>query len=330
MNEMPLVSVIVPVYNGEKYLLEAINSVLSQTYSDFEIIVINDGSTDSSMDIVAAINSDKIRVVTNEQNIGLAATRNRGLKVAKGKYIALMDGDDISFPHRFEKQVEFLEQNPDIGLVSSNFITFEEDIESGKRSEKVLPTDSDFISTIIPFQNVICCPVAMFRSELVTEKGLFFNESLRTCEDWDMWYRISKLSGIANIDDYLIYYRKHGSNLSKKRALMHQNKMKIIQNSFSDCGIDVSDCFNEDGRIKGLEQYQNFVSLVEQFYSENKLSFAEEHLRKSCAYITYEIYKTNSSVLGGDGWKLLKKSMFYPDMDIGFKYRVKNTLKSIF
>ena len=107
----PLVSVLMAVYNGEKYLLEAIESILNQTYTNFEFLIINDGSTDSTEEIILSYSDQRIRYIKNEQNLKLIASLNKGLDLAKGKYIARMDADDISLPDRLEKQVNFLERN---------------------------------------------------------------------------------------------------------------------------------------------------------------------------------------------------------------------------
>ena len=112
----PKVTVLMPVYNCEKYLRESIESILNQTFKDFEFLIINDGSSDKSAEIVESYNDNRINFVQNEKNIGLAASLNRGLDIAKGEYIARMDADDISLPERLEKQVRFMETNPQIGI----------------------------------------------------------------------------------------------------------------------------------------------------------------------------------------------------------------------
>ncbi|NHJ46179.1 MAG: glycosyltransferase family 2 protein, partial [Asgard group archaeon] len=113
------VTVLMSVFNGEKYLREAIDSVLHQTFTDFEFLIINDGSTDNSVEIINSYDDERIHLVHNEQNIGLAASLNKGINLARGEYIARMDCDDINHQTRLEKQVKFMDKNPDIGLLSS-------------------------------------------------------------------------------------------------------------------------------------------------------------------------------------------------------------------
>ena len=118
----PLISVILPAYNAERFLEEAIDSILAQTYKNFELIVLNDGSTDRTEEIILSYNDPRIRYIKNESNLKLIKTLNKGIALARGKYIARMDADDISLPTRFEKEIEFMEIHPDIGVCSSKVI----------------------------------------------------------------------------------------------------------------------------------------------------------------------------------------------------------------
>ena len=117
----PLVSVVMPLYNAEKYVGEAVESVLSQSYTNFELIIVNDASTDKSVAQVKRIVDRRIVIIENEKNLGIVASRNRGLALAKGKYIAVLDSDDIALPNRLEKQEAFLEANPEYGICGSYY-----------------------------------------------------------------------------------------------------------------------------------------------------------------------------------------------------------------
>lgn len=123
----PMISVILPVYNSEKYIEKTIRSVLNQTYEDFELLIIDDIPTDNTMSIVDSIHDDRIRIICNGENKGIAYSRNRGIECCKGKYIALMDYDDIALENRFEKQVAFLEDNPDVDVVGGRIRQIDED-----------------------------------------------------------------------------------------------------------------------------------------------------------------------------------------------------------
>ncbi|RTE67155.1 glycosyltransferase [Amphritea opalescens] len=326
MVSYPLVSVIIPVYNGATYIAEAVESILNQTYDNFEIIIVDDASSDNSLRIVNNYESNKIKIITNDYNVGVAASRNRGIKAAKGKYVAFMDSDDVSAINRLLIQVCFLESHPEFGLVSSHFVTFEDELETGKRSMKKLPVDSYYIAAALLFQSVICCPSAMMRVDILKEHNLFFNESFKVCEDWDLWYRMSQVTKISNVDEVLLYYRKHGGSLTKKREEMYRYKIMLIQKSFLDNGFDIKELFGVDYRFKGLAEFKEFTSVVSQLLEENGTTgkFVEEHLLSSCAYVLYEMYKLNVGKLGYVAYDDLRSSSLFRHMDIAIKYRLKN------
>ncbi|MFT5919102.1 MAG: glycosyltransferase involved in cell wall biosynthesis, partial [Granulosicoccus sp.] len=142
MNEIPLVTVLLPVYNAEKFLEQAIRSVLDQTFTEFEFLIINDGSTDRSEEIIVSFNDSRIRYIKNETNLKLIKTLNKGIEFASGKYIARMDADDISLPTRFEQQVALLEKQPEIGVCGTNCIIF---TTKGEESPSQYASDNDEI-----------------------------------------------------------------------------------------------------------------------------------------------------------------------------------------
>ncbi|MBR9888858.1 MAG: glycosyltransferase [Oceanospirillales bacterium] len=328
MTDLPLVSVIIPVYNGAEYLGESLGSILAQTYPNIEIIIIDDSSQDNSVALIESMSAN-ITVIVNPNNIGVSASRNKGMHAANGKYIAFMDADDVSVPHRIESQVDFLEKNSEYGLISSTYETFEELLQTGRKSLKKLPSDPDFIAARLLFQCVICCPASMLRTDLILKHDLYFNESLSVCEDWDLWYRISQVTRVSNIEDVLLYYRKHGSNLSKNRTLMYQNKIKIIQNSLLDHGVDTRDLFDEELHLKGVAEFSAFVKSIERFsdLQRTEKKFSEKEILAASAYVLYEIYKTNVKILGYCIYDVLRRSWLYQYMDISLKKRVINFLR---
>lgn len=141
-NISPKVSVVMSVYNGEKYLPETIDSILNQTFKDFEFIIINDGSTDKTAKILTSYDDPRIRIF-NQENMGLTKSLNRAISLAKGEYIARMDADDISYPERLKKQVDYLNKNPDIGLVGSKYIRID---KRGRKIDEInVPIGTDNI-----------------------------------------------------------------------------------------------------------------------------------------------------------------------------------------
>lgn len=203
---MPVISVIMPVYNAGSYLREAIDSILSQTFSDFEFIIINDGSTDGSDQIICSYKDERIRYVRNEGNKGLISSLNRGIDEANGTYIARMDSDDISFPERFEKQVLFLEKN-DVAVLATRVKLIE-------ANGKPLPDwkedcENVAVSQIKQFlrrDNCIAHPSVMGKKTLFQQYRYQHNQ--KYSEDYDLWLRLlADGHRIAKLEEPLLYYR---------------------------------------------------------------------------------------------------------------------------
>lgn len=197
----PKISVVMPVYNGERYLKEAMESVLNQTFKDFEFIIINDGSTDSTEKIIQGFSDPRIVYLDNGGNLGLSRSFNRGIQVARGEYIARMDADDISLPDRFEKQIKFLEANPQIGVLGSNI--------------KIIGTNKIFKRPenhkAIKWQSLLSTPVVhptvMARANIL--KNNPYDDKLHNSEDYELWSRLifEKDAGFANLQEPLLLYR---------------------------------------------------------------------------------------------------------------------------
>lgn len=204
------VSVLMPVYNGEKYLKEAIDSILSQTYSNFEFLIIDDGSTDKSKEIIKSYKDKRIRLIENETNLGLPKTLNKGLKLAKGKYIVRMDCDDISLPERIEIQVKYMDGNLDVGISGTRYI----ELENGKVIN--LPTEFESIKIRLLFHCPINHPSVIIRKSIIIENTLFYDENkIGELEDYDLWLRSSKFTEITNLAVPLVKYRTHENQLTK-------------------------------------------------------------------------------------------------------------------
>jgi glycosyltransferase involved in cell wall biosynthesis len=199
-----------PVYNNENFIAQAIESILTQTLSDFELILINDGSTDRTGDIAQSFSDERIRYIKNEQNYGLVASLNMGLEMAKGDLIARMDGDDISMPNRFEEQYRFLISHQEIGAVGSAIQII--DADSRPIREWKFPSDPAMIRWTMIFTNPIAHPSVMMRKSLVQCVGGYRDFA---AEDIDLWERLSQVSQLTNLPAVLIHLRKHSQNLYK-------------------------------------------------------------------------------------------------------------------
>ena len=219
----PAVSVLMSVYNGEDYLVSAVDSVLGQTYRDFEFIIIDDASTDSTADILNmfAKKDNRIRFIKNKYNIGLTKSLNNGLKLARGRYIARMDADDISLPQRFEKQIDFLEQNRNVLLCGAYFDSIPSSCKK-KSDIRHLPPEEVYVNLF--FENCIPHPSITMRREVFEKYNLFYDESLRYTQDYEYWTRIAEVGDIVKYPEVLLEYRFH----EKRASAIHEKEQFSI------------------------------------------------------------------------------------------------------
>ena len=222
---MPKISVIMPVYNTEEeYLREAIESILNQTYKDFEFIIVNDGSTNNAEDVILSYKDERIRYHFQE-NQGIATALNNGFDMAQGEYIARMDSDDISLPDRFAKQVEFLDNHPDISVLG----TWAKFFPAKKNSVIDHPEFPCYIDFILSCK--IVHPSAMLRKKSFDMYNLRYNKEFNSAEDYELWSRAIGYLKFANLQEVLLNYRWHESNtckVSRKKQISLSNK--IVEN----------------------------------------------------------------------------------------------------
>ncbi|NES18037.1 MAG: glycosyltransferase [Symploca sp. SIO3E6] len=209
---MPKVTVLMAVYNGERYLREAMDSILAQTFKDFEFLIINDGSTDSTREIICSYDDLRIRLIDNEQNLGLTRSLNKGWKLAEGEFIARQDADDVSEPERFTKQVAFLEAHSEVALLGSWFKNI--DSQGNLIGEYDEPCDTTGIRWKILFYCPFIHGSVMFRKQTITEQIGFYNERFVYAQDYDLWWRITRHLQVANLDEYLMRLRTNSSSMT--------------------------------------------------------------------------------------------------------------------
>ena len=207
----PQVTVLLPVRNGSAHLSAALESILAQTFVDFELLVIDDGSTDATPEILRAVRDPRLRVVTNPQNIGLVPTLNRGLELARGEFIARQDHDDISLPERLEKQVAFLRAHPDCVLLGTEAV--QTDAQGRKAFRLLRPHGVEDIRWYLCFDNAFIHSSVMFRREPVCQEFGGYAPSFHS-EDYALWSRIARARETANLPDPLLLYREHGSSVT--------------------------------------------------------------------------------------------------------------------
>lgn len=222
----PKVSVILPVRNGELYLTKAIQSILNQSLSDFELVIIDDSSIDASLRIAKRFRDQRIILLTNNTPIGVAESLNIGIKVAKGAFIARMDADDIARPNRLYVQLKFLENNPQVGVVGS----WVEVIDEREKYKQILRTpvnDKDIMRYMI-HTNPFIHPSVMLRKSLIDIYG-GYDSKIEGAEDYDLWVRLSRFTKLENIPKPLIKYRIHKKSISKsetRRVLLSHAKVQ--------------------------------------------------------------------------------------------------------
>ena len=222
---MMRVSVIMAVYNAERFLKEAIQSILSQTFQAFELIIVDDASTDASCEIVKSFGDSRIRLIRHATNTGASLARNDAIRIARGEYVAIMDGDDLSYSHRLETQVRFLDNQPEIGLVGSG-IYDNIDVDGSILYTSYLPEDNETIQKTILETWCFLHPSIMFRRNVVERAG-YYREEFEVAEDHDFILRVLDHNKAQNMREKLVAYRINPAGLSVARQL-YINEMGMI------------------------------------------------------------------------------------------------------
>jgi glycosyltransferase involved in cell wall biosynthesis len=212
----PQVTFLLPVYNAADTVADTVESILSQTYEEFELLIIDDASTDDSAELLATFEDPRIRIHRNETNLELARTLNRGLSLARGNYIARIDADDICLPHRAVTQVDFLDKNPHIAVVGSQVETFSDDIFT-PGTVIPYPADPAAVAAGLVFRNTLAHPSVMLRKSALA--GVRYNETIRRAQDYALWADCI-LHGLqlANIPQVLLRYRVHAGQATVRES----------------------------------------------------------------------------------------------------------------
>ena len=211
----PKVTVLMSVYNGEKYLREAIDSILNQTFMDFEFLIVNDGSADSTVEILQSYDDPRIKIINNVENIGLTKSLNKGLGMAKGEYIARMDADDISFQNRLEKQIDFIEQNPQVAVVGGPVVRINNHGVPFGTSRYPLQ-DQQIKETLLSSGCCIAHPTALILTKALHAVG-GYRKAFLNAQDYDLWLRLADNYELANLSDPVLYLRIHGAQVSNQK-----------------------------------------------------------------------------------------------------------------
>ena len=206
----PTVSVLLPAYNAASSLDAAVRSVLRQSFADFELMIVDDGSTDGTASLLAGYSDPRIRIVRNSTNRGLVAALNYGIELARGKYVARMDADDVAYRRRLERQLAFLEHHPDVGICGTWFRA----IGDGRRTQVRTPTTHDEIAATLFFRSPFGHPTVVFRRSFLNASQLRYSDDAQHAEDFDLWVRARGQTQFSNIPEYLLDYRIHTAQIS--------------------------------------------------------------------------------------------------------------------
>lgn len=321
----PLVTVLMPVYNGEKYLKEAIESILSQTFRDFEFLIIDDGSTDKSAEIIASFNDTRIRLERNEINLGLIKTLNKGLKMSKGKYIARMDCDDVSLPKRLSAQASFMENNHEVGVCGS----WTKVIGLRKNFVNKYPESHKEIQAYLLFNTPFAHPTVIIRKEIIEKYKLEYNENYKHAEDYELWSRIIKNTKVSNIKKVLFHYRMHPESISKKNySIQIENSNKVRLDLLNQLNINPTPKELDIHRRFICPDYLNskdFISQMEIWFSkilsanEKAKIYEQDYLVKAISNRWFNTCNTNASI----GFWILKKFWQSPLKKINYSDSVR-------
>lgn len=330
----PLVTVLMPVYNAEKYLAEAIESILNQTFRDFEFLIINDGSTDRSDEVIQSYKDSRIRVLNLKQNGGLVKALNIGLSEIHSEYIVRADADDISLPNRIETQVNFMQQNDNIGVCGSWFDTINE-TETQKDGVRYLSSDEDIRLKHL-YQIHISHGTAIIRNSVLKENSIYYSSFFDHAEDYDIFDRIGIVSQLANIQQVLYVVRLHDSNVSKTFGhVQKDNSLGVKRRIFKRLGLtDITDA--EINMYQEL-QHQNYKQLADRqkevllflngMFTANAETamFNHEFLRNHLSALWFHYC---NGVANSDSWNIYNEAIFVNSSDLRFFQKVKLRIKA--
>jgi glycosyltransferase involved in cell wall biosynthesis len=297
--ENPNVTVLMSVYNAEKYLEKAIDSILNQTLKSFEFLIIDDGSNDRTAEILKSYDDPRIKIITNEKNIGLTKSLNKGLRRIRGEYIARMDSDDISLPDRLAKQVYYLNTHPEVGVLGSAT-----QIIDGCGNLSYIyrfPVEHGLIRWCLLFYNPIVHPSVMIRREVLDQIGGYHLHTIRA-QDYDLWWRLSKVTRLGNLPDVLLYLRKHKESITEKHLVQQRkSSIKISHQIMSDMlGNDVPIAVLQSLRNQDFMSWKDVfraASLIFRLYQvsviDSTLSTSEKkNIRRDAASRLLDLVRT--------------------------------------
>lgn len=297
----PVVSVVMCVYNGERFIKEAVDSILNQKFGDFEFIIVNDGSTDRTEEILLSIHDSRIVYVKNIVNLRLIKSLNKGVELAKGRFIARMDADDISLPDRLGKQLEIFKLHPSVDIVNaSSYILSENGGRYREQKSATFTPTTESIRFLIHLQNFICHPAVMVKTELLKNYKYMDDESTEHIEDYDLWLRMLNDGCICyTLEDKVILYRDNGSSINHSyrpqqvERLLSLSSKSLVQNfNFSLAPNELRTLLNEGGNVSRKE----ILNINNKLASYSKLLKSNFEISSNC-YQQIETWRKQKVIL---------------------------------
>ena len=291
----PLLSVIMASYNTPiKFLKEAIESTLAQTYQNFELIIIDDASADDSIKYIESLEDDRIIVLKNKKNMGAAYTRNRGLDIAKGKYIAIMDSDDISEPLRFEKQVKYMNLHPNVIVCASWATIFGDKINTWFFNPKMPDMDSFKVSLLFG-DNYIANPTVMMNNSLLTKYQIRYDNEYIAAEDYRFWIDCIQYGDFAILSEPLVRRRMQNKSITATKGNLQQDfKWKIIQYQLDRLHIQLTE---------EMKPYYNCIYSPKKLYDLRTKAIIKKIIEANSRYQVYNHKKLKDYLW--DRWALI-------------------------
>ena len=323
---MPEITVLMSVHNGESFLKEAIGSILRQTFTDFELLIVNDASTDKSVEIIRHFSDNRIKLEHNEKNLGLTRSLNKGLELAKGRFIARMDADDISLPGRLAKQLEFMRNNEDVGICGTQIETFGDIVGF----IPAFPTEHNQIKCHLFYENVLPHSSVMMNTALLKKYNLKYDDSFLKTQDYELWARAAKYFKLANLEEVLLKLRFHNNQIRNSKgktqadfaADVRRLQIKKLIDDFTDEELEL----NELIAAKQYSSNMDFLKSTEKWLNRliiannKKEIFPEKEFKAMLAQKWFDICKL-CSVKGMKVWVIFEKSPLKKYLNMNLKQK---------
>ena len=279
---MARITIIMPVYNGEKYIRQAIDSILNQTFKDWKLLCIDDCSSDNSVKIIQSYDDDRIELICNDKNRGIAFSRNVGLENAQTEYIALLDDDDIAIPYRLEKEIEYLDAHHDIDVVGGHQRQIDGKGNDLNKQWSV-PLNPNYVKAYLLFNNCVVNGSTMFRRNFIEKNNIRYKDNMCGAEDYMFWVECSLHGKIKNLDNVFLLWRVAGQNetfnmIGKHSDMRYEALKKIKKYAIEANGFKISEpqleiickCFYEDGVVDNRQELIDLYSALKSISEQAK------------------------------------------------------------